>query len=361
MKLFQFENKAGKVKLNDLVTKWSADEIIQEMGKLFGSKAVDEGMNICGVTACAENAVDTLEIEINSPGGSVLDGHRIYQELRAMRDRGVYVIAKINSLAASMGSVVAMAADEIRMVKGGRLMIHEASQSVHGTAKDHQRAANLLESMTNEIGQIYAERSGQPLATVREMMADETWLGAEDAKEAGFVDVVLDGDRVDTKEETKAAAPQPTDLMFEKRSELKAQIEALTEDVEEAGKLVADAEARAQEFADKVADLELAIAKLESEKAEAVQADAEKAVVIAEAEAEKDELKKAAEITDLKVAEAAVKELAAIGHEPVEELSSEAFTIGALTREQFDAEYNSIKSGKARSKWFLANKHRLTE
>ena len=44
MKLFQIENKAGKVKLNDIVHKFSADELIEEIGKLFGSKAVDEGM-----------------------------------------------------------------------------------------------------------------------------------------------------------------------------------------------------------------------------------------------------------------------------------------------------------------------------
>ena len=147
----------------------------------------------------------------------------------------------------------------------------------------------------------------------------------------------------------------------ERISDLESQMEALNADVEEAGKLTADAESRVQEAADQLTEAKAAITRLEEELTEQqalLNAAAEKQAADADEIAE---LKKAAEITDLKVAEAAVKELAAIGHEPVEELSSEAITAGPLTREQFDAEYNSIKAGKARSKWFLANKHRLTE
>ena len=364
-KIFKFENKDGKVKLNDLVTKWSADQIIQEMGKLFGSKAVDEGLNICGVTACAENAVDTLEIEINSPGGSVLDGHRIYQEIMRMRDRGVHVVATINSLAASMGSVIAMAADEIRMVKGGRLMIHEASQSVHGTAKDHLRAANLLESMTGEIAAIYAERSGQPLETIRGMMADETWLGAEEARELGFVDAVLDGGRVDTERDTKAEAP--TDIMFETKNELKGQVDALTGQIESLTaeittltKAKEDADARVQEAADELLTVKTDTERLAEESAEKqVLLDAAEAKLAAAAEKES-ELTAAAEVTDLKVAEAAAAELAAAGHDPVEEIADDAIT-GPLTRETYEAQSAAITDPFARARFRLANKDRVKD
>jgi microsomal dipeptidase-like Zn-dependent dipeptidase len=64
--MITIENKGGKVKLNEQVTQDSIKRMIDEIGKLFGAKAVAEGADFGEITNCAENAVDVLDIEINS-------------------------------------------------------------------------------------------------------------------------------------------------------------------------------------------------------------------------------------------------------------------------------------------------------
>ena len=105
MNAIEITNKSGKIRLNDVVVKPVIDQLIDEIGKLFGAKAVADGADFGEITNCAENAIDTLEIEINSPGGSIFDGYTIYNEIRSLRDRGVEVTATIIGMAASMASV----------------------------------------------------------------------------------------------------------------------------------------------------------------------------------------------------------------------------------------------------------------
>lgn len=193
MQILQIENKAGKVKLSEGVHSESVERLIEEMSLVFGATAASNGADFGELTNCYENAADTLDIEIHSPGGSVLDGYKLYHALLELRDRGVYVTATINSLAASMASVVAMAADKIRMVKGGRMMIHEVSTVTAGNAEQHAKAAELLNSMSQEIAEIYAGRTGKDVEEMRDMMKEETWMNASVAIEHGFVDEVISG------------------------------------------------------------------------------------------------------------------------------------------------------------------------
>ena len=114
MKLLTIENRVAKVRLNDAVTPWSADDLIADIERSYGQKAVAENMTVGTLQCSADEALETLEIEINSPGGSVLDGYRVYNSLMQMRGRGVEIIATVNTLAASMGSVILMAANKVR-------------------------------------------------------------------------------------------------------------------------------------------------------------------------------------------------------------------------------------------------------
>ena len=186
------ENKSGKIKLNDIVMQPVMDRLIGEIGKIFGAKAMAEGADFGELMNFAENAVDTLEIEIHSPGGSVLDGYTLYHEINSLRSRGVHVTATVNSLAASMASVICMACDVVRIVPGGRMMIHEVSQGIRGNADDLRKAAELCESMSEEIAEIYSNRTGKPLAEIRKMMKAETWMSAKEAVKAGFANQVFD-------------------------------------------------------------------------------------------------------------------------------------------------------------------------
>ena len=186
------ENKSGKIKLTDAVYQPVMDELIKQIGKIFGASAAASGEYTGELTNCAENAIDTLEIVIHSPGGSVLDGYTLYNEIMDLRKRGVHVTATINSLAASMASVIAMAADTIQIVPNGRMMIHDVQQGVRGNADALSKAAKICDDMSAEIATIYAEKSGQTVDDMRTLMKAETWLSAKQALEIGLVNALVD-------------------------------------------------------------------------------------------------------------------------------------------------------------------------
>jgi ATP-dependent Clp endopeptidase proteolytic subunit ClpP len=189
--LVQIVNKSGKVKLTDAVTPWSVEKLTDDISKLFGASA-SEHQDFTAIINAGGEAVDTLEIEINSPGGSIFDGYNIYREIKSLQERGVIVTATITGMAASMASVIAMAADRIQMVPHGRMMIHEASQGVRGNAEELRKAADLLDGISNDIAVIYSERTGKPLDDIRTMMKAETWMNATEALQNGFIDGVFD-------------------------------------------------------------------------------------------------------------------------------------------------------------------------
>lgn len=185
-------NKAAKVKLNDHVDKFSVDKVIEEISKVYGMKAVENNYQFDEIVACADNAVDTLEIEIHTGGGSVFEGGRIYNELISLRERGVYVTARINTLAASMGSVIAMGADKVEIASNGKIMIHEASGGMQGDSEDLARYAALLEDISDDIAEIYSQKTGMKKYEIRKMMKSETWMSAKQAVEMGFADEIFD-------------------------------------------------------------------------------------------------------------------------------------------------------------------------
>ena len=191
MKLLQIENRHGKISFNDGVHKDSADKLIQELDQLFGNSAVLAQMSIGDVVCAADDALEGVEVEINSPGGSVFEGHRIYNSLRAMSDRGVPITTTVNGLAASMGSVILMAGDTRQMTKGSRIMIHEASTMAQGDSRSLRKTADMLEGISAEIAGVYAERTGGEKGAIRNLMHAETWMDAEQAKENGFVQSIV--------------------------------------------------------------------------------------------------------------------------------------------------------------------------
>lgn len=191
MKILTIENRVAKVRLNDAVTPWSTDDLISEIERSYGNKAVAENLTVGGFMAKADDALETLEIEVNSRGGNVMEGYRIYHAIMEMRGRGVRVVAIVNTQAYSMGSVIIMAADEVKIVEGGRIMIHEASQMVSGDSADHARAAKNLEEISEEIAVIYASRTGATKEEMRAAMKAETWMGAKEAVERGFADSIV--------------------------------------------------------------------------------------------------------------------------------------------------------------------------
>lgn len=131
-----------------------------------------------------------VDIHLNSPGGEVFDGLAIYE---ALKQRTAPVSVSVDSLAASIASVIAMAADpgQLRIARTASLMIHNGWGLAMGDAADMRKTAELLDSETANIASIYAERSGRPVEHWRGLMDAETWLKGQQAVDAGLADGIL--------------------------------------------------------------------------------------------------------------------------------------------------------------------------
>jgi ATP-dependent Clp endopeptidase proteolytic subunit ClpP len=335
--MITIENKKGKVKLNEEVTQDSIKRMIDEIGRLFGAKAVAEGADFGEIMNSAENAVDVLELEINSPGGSVFDGYTIYQEIKSLRDRGVTVNATITGMAASMASVICMACDKVSMVKHGRMMIHDASIGTRGNADQLRKTAELLDGISDNLAEIYADKTGMDKEEIRAMMKRETWMNAKESIANGFVDEII-SEQVDFRQ---ASAQSPA-MKFLDRLTQPSNEEAL----ERITALEADITAQAAEFQAKLEKAELALQEAAEITAQNIELRI-KAELVPELEAQIAKMEELTIITAEKIDTAAAQKLASMGH-------GEPLNLGAkpptetdsktVTREGFNAMTPSEKS-----------------
>lgn len=129
-----------------------------------------------------------IDLHLNSPGGEVWDGIAIHSFLA---NRGG-VTTYVDSLAASIASVIAMAGEEIVMGRNASLMIHDGWGLVIGNAADMREQAELLDRVSDNIAAIYADRTGKPKGDWRTAMLAETWYIGQEAVDAGLADRMAD-------------------------------------------------------------------------------------------------------------------------------------------------------------------------
>lgn len=131
--------------------------------------------------------VDTINLRINSNGGSVFDGLSIYNYLRAHKAR---IEVDIDGLAASIASIVAMAGDEVRIADNAWMMIHDPWVMAAGTAEDLRNTAEMMDGIRETLLDTYMKRASVGRDKVSAMMTSETWLNSSDASANGLVDKV---------------------------------------------------------------------------------------------------------------------------------------------------------------------------
>lgn len=136
-------------------------------------------------------AVDEILLSVHSPGGDVFDGLAIYNALLSHPAR---VVARIDGLAASMASVVVMAADEVQMAPTAMMMIHNPWSSAAGDAGDLRKEADLLDKAKEILLSAYGRRAERE--QIARWMDEETWFNGEEAVEAGLADRLVDGQRM---------------------------------------------------------------------------------------------------------------------------------------------------------------------
>lgn len=129
-----------------------------------------------------------LTVWLNSPGGDVFAASQIYTMLRSHKGK---VTVKIDGIAASAASVVAMAGDETLIAPTGMLMIHNPATAAFGNKEAMQKAIELLDEVKESIINAYEEKSHLSRSKIARMMDEETWLNAKKAQALGLVDGIL--------------------------------------------------------------------------------------------------------------------------------------------------------------------------
>lgn len=128
-----------------------------------------------------------IGLRIMSAGGSVDQGVAIYNAIKRRRGK---TTVYIDSIAASIASVIAMAGDTVIMSEGSKLMIHKPWTIAAGNADGMRKMAELLDKYQEGLVDIYVNRSGLDRQQVMQMMSDETWMTEKEAVELGFADSV---------------------------------------------------------------------------------------------------------------------------------------------------------------------------
>lgn len=134
--------------------------------------------------------VDTINVRIHSPGGSIAEGCAIYN---ALKHHPAKKIVYIEGECSSIATVVAMAGDEIIMSPVSRMMIHDPLvMYTSGGAKDLRAKADVLDKLKEIIINAYVTKSRLSRETISDLMSKETHMTAEEALEKGFITKVED-------------------------------------------------------------------------------------------------------------------------------------------------------------------------
>jgi ATP-dependent Clp protease, protease subunit len=161
---------------------------------LLGSEVDDASAN--RVTSqllllSAEDPRTDISLYINSPGGAVYAGMAIFDTMRLIPN-SVSTLAM--GFAASMGQFLLCAGEKGKRfaLPHTRIMMHQGSAGIGGTAADIEIQAENLEHSKRQMERLLAENTGQPVETIRADSDRDRWFSAEEARRYGMIDRVVD-------------------------------------------------------------------------------------------------------------------------------------------------------------------------
>lgn len=137
-----------------------------------------------------------IVVWINSPGGDCVAASQIYSMLMDYKGN---VTVKIDGLAASAASVIAMAGTKVLMAPTALMMIHNPATMAFGDHEDMQKAIEMLDEVKESIINAYEIKTNQSRAKLSHMMDEETWMNANKAIELGFADDILTDEKLQTE------------------------------------------------------------------------------------------------------------------------------------------------------------------
>ena len=168
-------------------------------GDITDEKWWDSDVTPAGVRDALKDmgAISTLNIRVNSYGGSVFAGNAIINIVSSYKKKSsVKVHAYIEGIAASMGSNIPMVADYIYAADNALYMLHKPSTFAYGNADDLEKAQQVLDKAEETLVNNYMRHFTGTEDELRQLLADETWLTAEEALAYGLCDEVIESVKV---------------------------------------------------------------------------------------------------------------------------------------------------------------------
>ena len=149
-----------------------------------------------------------ITIWLNSPGGDCIAASQIYSMLM---DYAGEVTIKVDGIAASAASVIAMAGTKVLMAPTALMMIHNPMTMAWGDKSEMTKAIEMLDEVKESIVNAYEIKTGMSRAKISHLMDSETWMNANKAIELGFADDILE-------DKKKKCAADETAFSFAARS-----------------------------------------------------------------------------------------------------------------------------------------------
>lgn len=172
--LKNMDDGSVEIYIYDVIDDWwgvAAEELVKEIAQIEASE---------------------IKVRINSPGGDVFAAVAIHN---ALMQHPAKIVVHVDGLAASAASYIAMAGDERLIAQGGFVMIHKAWTWSAGNADDMRTLADRLDKIDGAIRGYYCSTcTDLDEDEVMQMMADETWLNAEECIEKGFMTGLIGDD-----------------------------------------------------------------------------------------------------------------------------------------------------------------------
>lgn len=163
-----------------------------------------------------DNADGDIEVLIDSPGGSVFEGVKIYNLLSEYRGKKIITI---DSIAASMATYIAMAGDIVKVKDNSTFMIHNAWGFAMGDYREMQKTAEVLQGLTSLLSKKYISKTGKSEKEIRDMMDNESWFFGEEIVKNGFADELIKTDEQKDKNAALAFSKERFKALSKKMSE----------------------------------------------------------------------------------------------------------------------------------------------
>lgn len=161
-------------------------EIFGDIGESF----FGEGNTFDTVKAQLEGVKGRkINVKISSLGGDALEGLAIYDLFKSLKQK---VTAEIVGATASAGTIIALGADEVKITENSLFLIHNAWTVAMGNADDLRKTAEGLETVDNRLVNIYEKKTGKSESEIRDLMSQDKWIDANEAKEFGLVDSIIE-------------------------------------------------------------------------------------------------------------------------------------------------------------------------